>query len=110
MSFQQDAETALATIPKPVPGGTSLSPPAALLQREDRGYTSTEHVDKAIRRLEGPSLCCSTCHEDLIQGPVIFAHGAVAGSMVWFCSHKSRNHRLSPRQNSKTLLRFTHTF
>src|SRR5579872_5473314 len=39
---------------------TSLSPSAALLQREDRGYHSTEHVAKAIRRLEEPSLCCSS--------------------------------------------------
>src|ERR1041384_1801087 len=44
---------ATAKIPRLVPGGTSLSPPAALSQREDRGYNSTEHVDKAIRRLDG---------------------------------------------------------
>jgi hypothetical protein len=59
------------TITRLVPGDSSLSPPAALSQREDRGYNSTEHVDKAIRRLIEPSLCCSSCHEDLIRGPAL---------------------------------------
>src|ERR1700682_663594 len=109
MSFQQDAETALATIPKPVPGGTSLSPPAALLQREDRGYNSTEHVDKAIRRLEEPSLCCSTCHEDLMRGVGVVLTRRRASrkyGLVWF--QKIRIHSLSSRQNGKTLLRYPH--
>src|ERR1700687_3632425 len=52
-SFQQDVSRVTAKIPRLVPGGTSLSPPAAPLQREDRAYNSTEHVDKAIRSLDG---------------------------------------------------------
>jgi len=49
--FNKVMSRALVKIPRLVPGETSLSPPAALSQREDRGYNSTEHVDKAIRRL-----------------------------------------------------------
>ena len=59
---------ATAKIPGLAPAETSLSPPAALLQREDRGYNSTEHVDKAIRKLKKLSLCCFASHEDYHPG------------------------------------------